>query len=65
VWFFGRYLIGPLRVMRALLFSISTNTCGGPKVAMEADRNVLFWQVLVISTEKVQLLNCVRVVLTV
>lgn len=39
VWLLGRYLIGPFRVMIALLFSISRETSGGPKVAIELKKN--------------------------
>lgn len=43
VWPLGSYLIGPVRVMKALLSSVSTETSGGPNVATVAERNTLFF----------------------
>lgn len=37
---FGWYRIGPFRVMRALLFSISTENSGGPKLAVWNDKTI-------------------------
>lgn len=42
VWLFDGYLIGPFIVMVALLFSISTESSGGPKVATKLDKPLLF-----------------------
>lgn len=42
VWLVGRYLIGPIRLMMALLSSISTEMRGGPKLAIGIDKNDLF-----------------------
>lgn len=41
VWLLGWYLIGPFREMVALLFSISTETSGGPKLAVEIEEKYL------------------------
>lgn len=43
VWLLGWYLIGPFRVMMALLSCISTETSGGPKLAIWIDKNNLSW----------------------
>lgn len=42
VWLLGGYLIGPFKVMMALLFSISIDTSGGPKLAIDIDKNISF-----------------------
>lgn len=41
VWLLGWYLIGPFKVMVALLSSMSTETSGGPKLAIEIDGEIL------------------------